>query len=955
MCDILNNNYFFFRRFFKMPEKYITNLVDWLIVKDENNIGKQEGYCSVIPEDAVKTTVPSVIQQTFPDYQGVAFYYCKISPKKPSCNTDRLILRFDGVDYKAEVYLNGEKIVEHEGPEGPFSADITEKINYESENLIAVRVINPTDKDIDGLNIVNVPKRNKAVIRRPGTSLNYGGIWYGVKLLILPCAYISDRFLTGNFDNGEINADVSINNIGNKCDGTIEISVFEKISGDLVSHDKKSVEISSGISEHNISIVVPEFKAWDTEDPFLYRVEIRLQTSYGVMTTSKNLGFRKFEVKDNGFFYLNDKKIYLRCSHVGNHFPIGHLVPTVPLMAIQDLYYAKSCGYNMLRGIMGGLRPEQLDFCDEIGLLIYEESYAASCLGHNCVEKCEIGDEEAMLKRFDNCIEEMVLRDRSQTCIVAWGLLNEVPNNSVFQRAADYLPKLRELDKTRMVFLNSARFDMRVEYGSASNPFSDKWDNLWGFDGEDKKLTTVVSSSAGNGGDFHCYPTVPMDEANINMLRTLGENSKPVFLSEFGTGASWDVIDVANNFMQRGLSLELQDADFAKTQADKFAKDFDKLNLYDVFPYPDMLLEESQRLNSEYRYRDFNLVRSNPNFCGYSLTGLLDHGLVGEGLWTYWRRFKPDMFDAVSDGWEKLRFCLFIKPFFFSDETVTVEATLANEGVLKSGKYTAEFSIIGNNRVVTTFSKDFTVDENSFNSPIFKKEMSFDIPAGEYTLTARLPGASPAGKQLKFYVADREKANINTKKVSAIGVKENTVKYLEKYGVEVIDHLEKGVLALVGEYIDDETLDKIISSVNDGLEVIFLEPKLFVKDEKRLAKLGISDDLNIITYRDWLYHKECVVTHDPVFAQFNAGLADFLHFGLTLPIASFGTSRTPDRIISPSFYIAFCDIPDGYALYHGISGFNCGKGKIILNCYRIEENLEKEPAAAFLLKGFIDE
>ena len=53
MCDILNNNYSFFRRFFKMSEKYITNLVDWLIVKDENNIGKQEGYCSAIPEDAV--------------------------------------------------------------------------------------------------------------------------------------------------------------------------------------------------------------------------------------------------------------------------------------------------------------------------------------------------------------------------------------------------------------------------------------------------------------------------------------------------------------------------------------------------------------------------------------------------------------------------------------------------------------------------------------------------------------------------------------------------------------------------------------------------------------------------------------------------------------------------------------------------------------------------------------
>lgn len=938
-----------------MIKNYIEKLEKWLIAKDEDNTGKDRGYQKEIPENAVEVTVPSVIQQAFEDYQGTVYYYCKIKPEKPEYETDRTVLEFMGADYKTEVYLNGSFVAEHEGAEGGFSVDITGIVLYDSENLIAVRVVNPTDKDIDGLNVVNTPSRNKAVIPRPGASLNYGGLWYGVDLLTVPCAYMTDNFLTADFDSGKINAVITVGNAGSDCDGTLEMKVFEKVSGKLVGSSTEEINVSKGESKSEISFEVENRKEWHIDDPFLYRVEVTLVTKYGETSQSMNAGFRKFEVRDDGLFYLNNKKFFLSCSHIGNHFPVGFEIPTYPIMAIEDIYYAKTCGFNMVRGIMGVLRPEQLDVCDEIGMLVYEESFGASCLGHNCVEKCEIGDEEAMLKRLENGFDQMILRDRSRTSVVAWGLLNEVPDNNVFQRAADYLPRLRELDKTRFVFLNSGRFDMRIEYGSGSNPYSDKWDNLWGFDGVDKKLTTVVSSSAGNGGDFHCYPTMPMDFDNVNMLRTLGENSKPVYLSEFGTGSSWDVIDVKNNFLQRGLSLGLGDADFAAKQADKFVKDFEKLGLFDVFPSADMLLEEGSRLNGEYRYRDFNLVRSNPHYCGYSLTGLYDHGLVGEGLWTYFRKIKSDIFAAVCDGWEKLRFCLFVKPFFFSDEAVTFEAVLANDGVLKSGTYTADFAIIGKSGVLKRFSEDFEVDENSLTAPIFKRDMTLNLPAGRYTFYATLRNASASGKKLTFTVCDRKQTDIATKKVSAFGIKDVTKEYLLNKGVEVVGTLEKDVTVLVGENIDDETLDMLLSHAKHGLKIVFLEPKLFVKDENRMKKLGISDDLGIWTYRDWLYHKECVVTKDPIFKDFDCGLVDYMRFGLTWPVSSFRTSRTPDRIICPSFFVSFCDVAGGYALAHAISGYDCEKGKIILNCFRIEENLLSQPAAGLLLKGLIDE
>ncbi|MBO5755321.1 MAG: hypothetical protein J6R89_04620, partial [Clostridia bacterium] len=94
-----------------------------------------------------------------------------------------------------------------------------------------------------------------------------------------------------------------------------------------------------------------------------------------------------------------------------------------------------------------------------------------------------------------------------------------------------------------------------------------------------------------------------------------------------------------------------------------------------LFPFPDAALKESQRINADDRKRIFDILRSNPRICGYSITGLLDHGMCGEGLWSYWRRWKPGMFDAISDGFSRLRFSLFVTPCVYSGNEITVEAT----------------------------------------------------------------------------------------------------------------------------------------------------------------------------------------------------------------------------------------------------------------------------------------
>ena len=52
-------------------------------------------------------------------------------------------LVFDGVDYFATVWLNGEKLGEHEGCYVPFSYDVSSKLNYGGENHLAIKVTCP--------------------------------------------------------------------------------------------------------------------------------------------------------------------------------------------------------------------------------------------------------------------------------------------------------------------------------------------------------------------------------------------------------------------------------------------------------------------------------------------------------------------------------------------------------------------------------------------------------------------------------------------------------------------------------------------------------------------------------------------------------------------------------------------------------------------------------------------
>ncbi len=159
-------------------------------------------------------------------------------------------------------------------------------------------------------------------------------------------------------------------------------------------------------------------------------------------------GFRDFRF-ENGAFRLNGKRIYLRCSHTGNCCPIGLEMPHDPDFLRRDLINQKMMRFNAIRFIAGVPKRYQLDLADEIGLMVYPEAYAGWCLA----------DSPKMKERYNESVFGMIRRDRNHPCITMWGLLNETSDGPVFRHAVSLLPELRKLDDSRVVMLNSGRFD----------------------------------------------------------------------------------------------------------------------------------------------------------------------------------------------------------------------------------------------------------------------------------------------------------------------------------------------------------------------------------------------------------------------------------------------------------------------------------------------------------------
>jgi len=933
---------------------------DWRIAVDPGNRGRDERWFEALRPDSKAAPVPGLIQDVFPNYHGVAWYWLRFTPDLTGLGdlsgvataAERVLLRFGAVDYLGEVWLNGQYAGEYEGGETPFELDVTETIRPDGDNLLAVRVLNPSDTPIDGYVLKEVPHSNRTNSTRAGSSTNMGGITYPVELRCVPGIYICDLFARPDPHTGRIAVSVTLrNSLAASAAGKVSLSVAACHAGDVLTSTEFMVELSPGISNHELSVQVPQPRLWELEDPYLYRVAATISAvedprqgkSLDAHQQAVRCGFRELRVI-GGYFSLNGRRIFLKCAHTGRG-------------SRNDMLNAKAGGFNMVRFIAGVADPAQLDLCDEIGLMVYEE----------CLASWLLADSPKMGERYDRNTASMIRRDRNHPCITIWGLLNETENGPVFRRAVTFLPKLRELDPTRLVLLSSGRWDGEPSIGSVSNPGSAEWEPEWGVEGPNAPQVNPKHfwGYMDRAGDAHHYPFVPLPPQGLKFFQHLGAQDKPVFLSEFGIGPVQDVIRDWRYFQRIGVNEDRDDVGFLRAQALAFVADWQRLGFDDVYPFPEDFLRESQRLAARQRTLSFDLIRSNPRICGHNLTALND-GMTGEGLWNCAREWKPATYDAVSDGWAPLRWCLLASPMHgYAGREVTFEATLANEDALRPGEYPIRFRILGPAGLV--WEKATTVkipDHGALAVPVLEETLKLSGPTGQYIFAANMDnGGAPSGGRLAFYLTDPAELPRVDGRIHLWGLSARSATWLMARGLDcwplsAEEGDAAGQVILVYQPPEDEItpqrLAGLFQRVAAGATVVFLNHKALGNAEGPTDYLPFDNKGTCYAFTDWLYHKECVAKRHRIFAGLQApGILDWDYYDQVIPHEIYEGLPTPDETIAASFVTAHHRCPGGYGCGLLAAVYRHGRGKIVLSTLHLLENLEAHPSADRLLVNLI--
>ena len=366
-------------------------------------------------------------QEQIESYRFVSWYRRHFSLDK-SFKNQRIFVEFEGVATVAQVYVNGQFVMEHKGAYTGFTVDITRYLlPCGEENVLAVRVDSTKHTDIP-------PEGNQV------DYCLFGGIVRNVWMIATADCMITDTFSsTPNLAAGDTTVEhqVTLNNAANeKKELLIEILLADK-DGNYLVVNRKEIRLNAGAaSTSHLSIDVKNPVFWEPEQPYLYTVITRLyESGICIDEVQTQFGFRFFSFVKDGF-YLNGKKMKLIGVNRHEQWPyLGRAVNDRHQKADADLI--KDTGFNIVRCSHYPQAPAFLNRCDEIGLLVFEEAPGWQHIG-----------DDAWKSIYMKNLEEMILRDRNHPSIISWGTrVNESFDDDAFYEKTNVLAK--SLDGTR--------------------------------------------------------------------------------------------------------------------------------------------------------------------------------------------------------------------------------------------------------------------------------------------------------------------------------------------------------------------------------------------------------------------------------------------------------------------------------------------------------------------------
>lgn len=278
----------------------------------------------------------------------------------------KMVLNFDAVSKVAEVYINGQLAATHIGMFGEFQVDAT-KLMKPGKNLLAVKVI----RKINGAEAQNSEamenyygsvrrdvndnkddqQANKAVLTDVPNGFygdNPAGIWQPVKLVVSDPLKIEDVFIQPALDGAKF--DITVKNASTKKRTfNIYADIVDKKTGETLYSGELAVKKQLKNGEETLytaEVKGLQPKLWEPATPNLYDFKFRIMEGKK-LADEKDItsGFRTFEARPDGFFYLNGRRFWLRG---GNHIPFA-ICPNDAELADRFMQLMKEGNVNSTR------------------------------------------------------------------------------------------------------------------------------------------------------------------------------------------------------------------------------------------------------------------------------------------------------------------------------------------------------------------------------------------------------------------------------------------------------------------------------------------------------------------------------------------------------------------------------------------------------------------------------
>lgn len=351
-------------------------------------------------------------------WQGICYYRKILNVSKKEIDK-QLWLEFEGAMHLADVWVNGQHLIQHSGGYTPFVVDVTGMLHADRGNEILVRLDN----------------RNNPLIP-PGKPLEtldfcyYGGLYRDVNLIVKHPVHITHPIMANEVAGGGIfvtypyvskqEAEIKVktqvsNKVGTQRHLTIRHTLYEwskkKGRGKKVALVESPLVLAAGTTQHHTQqFTVNNPKLWYPDSPALYVLRTEVMDGRKVTDCEDTrIGIRRIEMTREKGFVINDKPLKLEGSNRHQEYPyVGNAISDQA--QYRDMYQIRDNGFNTVRLGHYPQDPSVLEACDELGLLVIEP-----IPGWQFFNKAQ-----GFVDHTYKDIRDLIRRDRNHPSIIMW-------------------------------------------------------------------------------------------------------------------------------------------------------------------------------------------------------------------------------------------------------------------------------------------------------------------------------------------------------------------------------------------------------------------------------------------------------------------------------------------------------------------------------------------------------